>query len=278
MYRSRLKAGVTADRKEIGKAIELTVSEGGDQDEVDMLKGIIAFGDVETRQIMKSRVDVIGLEHELGYHQVIKVIKESGFSRLPVFDETFDKIVGILYVKDLLGLTKEGDQFVWQAHVRNNVLYVPETKKIDELLKDFQEKRTHMAIVVDEYGGSSGIVTLEDIMEEVVGDIRDEFDGDEEIDYEKINDKTYIFEGKTLLNDVIRVLQLDSDIFEEGRGTADSLAGLVLELESIIPRRNKVIQYRTLKMTVMKASKRSCLLYTSPSPRDQRGSRMPSSA
>ena len=256
VYRSRLKAGVTADRKEIGKAIELTVSEGGDQDEVDMLKGIIAFGDVETRQIMKSRVDVIGLEHELGYHQVIKVIKESGFSRLPVFDETFDKIVGILYVKDLLGLTKEGDQFVWQAHVRNNVLYVPETKKIDELLKDFQEKRTHMAIVVDEYGGSSGIVTLEDIMEEVVGDIRDEFDGDEEIDYEKINDKTYIFEGKTLLNDVIRVLQLDSDIFEEGRGTADSLAGLVLELESIIPRRNKVIQYRTLKMTVMKASKR----------------------
>ncbi len=256
VYRTRLKAGVTADRKEIGKAIELTVSEGGDQDEVDMLKGIIAFGDVETRQIMKSRVDVVGLEHELGYKDVIKVIKDSGFSRLPVFDETFDKIVGILYVKDLLGLTREGDKFVWQAHVRNNVLYVPETKKIDELLKDFQAKRTHMAIVVDEYGGSSGIVTLEDIMEEVVGDIRDEFDGDEEIDYEKINDKTYIFEGKTLLNDVVRILQLDSDIFEEGRGTADSLAGLILELESLIPRRNKVIQYRTLKLTIMKTSKR----------------------
>jgi len=159
-------------------------------------------------------------------------------------------------VKDLLGLTREGDKFVWQAHVRNNVLYVPETKKIDELLKDFQAKRTHMAIVVDEYGGSSGIVTLEDIMEEVVGDIRDEFDGDEEIDYEKINDKTYIFEGKTLLNDVVRILQLDSDIFEEGRGTADSLAGLILELESLIPRRNKVIQYRTLKLTIMKTSKR----------------------
>jgi len=221
-----------------------------------MLKGIIAFGDVETRQIMKSRVDVVGLEQSLGYSEVIKVIKESGFSRLPVFEETFDKIIGILYVKDLLGLTKEGDSFDWQAHVRNNVLYAPETKKIDELLKDFQSKRTHLAIVVDEYGGSSGIVTLEDIMEEVVGDIRDEFDAEEEVDYEKINDNTYIFEGKTLLNDVVRILGLDTDMFEEGRGSADSLAGLILELESIIPRRNKVIQYKSLKFTIAKATKR----------------------
>ena len=256
VYRSRLKAGQTADRREIGKAIELTVSGGGDQEEVDMLKGIIAFGDVETKQIMKSRVDVIGLDQELGFHDVIKMIKESGFSRLPVYEESFDKIIGILYVKDLLGLTREEDEFNWLAHVRPSVLYVPETKKIDELLKDFQSKRTHMAIVVDEYGGSSGIVTLEDIMEEVVGDIRDEFDMEDDIEYEKINDTTYVFEGKTLLNDVIRVLNLDSDIFEEGRGSADSLAGLILELESMIPRRNKVIQYKTLKLTVVKTSKR----------------------
>lgn len=256
VYRSRLKAGQTADRREIGKAIELTVSGGGDQEEVDMLKGIIAFGDVETKQIMKSRVDVIGLDQELGFHDVIKMIKESGFSRLPVYEESFDKIIGILYVKDLLGLTREEDEFNWLSHVRPNVLYVPESKKIDELLKDFQSKRTHMAIVVDEYGGSSGIVTLEDIMEEVVGDIRDEFDVEDDIEYEKINDTTYVFEGKTLLNDVIRVLNLDSDIFEEGRGSADSLAGLILELESMIPRRNKVIQYKTLKLTVVKTSKR----------------------
>jgi len=190
VYRRRLKSGNTADRKEIDKAIELTVSEGGDQEEVDMLKGIIAFGDVETKQIMKSRVDVIGLDQELGFKEVIDVIKSSGFSRL-----------------------------------------------------------------VDEYGGCAGIVTLEDVMEEVVGDIRDEFDADD-VDYERIDDRTYIFEGKTLLNDVGRVLALDTDIFEEGRGSADSLAGLILELESIIPRRNRVIQYKTLKFTIVKATKR----------------------
>lgn len=175
---------------------------------------------------------------------------------MPVFEESFDSIIGILYVKDLLGLTKEGDSFEWQTIVRDNVLYVPETKKIDELLKEFQSKRTHMAIVVDEYGGSAGIVTLEDIMEEVVGDIRDEFDTEEDIDYVKINEHTYIFEGKTLLNDVVRVLNLEDDIFEGGRGNADSLAGLILELENVIPKQNKMITYKNMNLTVTKVNKR----------------------
>lgn len=256
VYRQRLKSNSGTDRKEIDKAIELTVTDGADQEEVDILKGIIKFGDVETRQIMKSRVDVVGLDKEQGYKEVIQIIKDSGFSRLPVFEESFDTIIGILYVKDLLGLTKEGDSFEWQTIVRDNVLYVPETKKIDELLKEFQSKRTHMAIVVDEYGGSAGIVTLEDIMEEVVGDIRDEFDTDEDIDYVKINDHTYIFEGKTLLNDVVRVLSLENDVFEGGRGNADSLAGLILELENVIPKQNKMITYKDMNLTVTKVNKR----------------------
>lgn len=256
VYRQRLHSSNGTDRKEIDKAIELTVTDGADQEEVDILKGIIKFGDVETRQIMKSRVDVVGLDKEQGYKEVIQIIKDSGFSRLPVFEESFDSIIGILYVKDLLGLTKEEDSFKWQTIVRDNVLYVPETKKIDELLKEFQSKRTHMAIVVDEYGGSAGIVTLEDIMEEVVGDIRDEFDTDEDIDYVKINDHTYIFEGKTLLNDVVRVLNLENDVFEGGRGNADSLAGLILELENVIPKQNKMITYKNMNLTVNKVNKR----------------------
>ncbi len=255
-YRQRLTSNSSADRRELDKAIELTVTDRADREEVDILKGIIKFGDVETRQVMKSRVDVIGLEINQGFKEVIQLIKDSGFSRVPVFEESFDSILGILYVKDLLGLTQEEDAFKWQELIRTNVLYVPETKKIDELLKEFQSKRTHMAIVVDEYGGSAGIVTLEDIMEEVVGDIRDEFDSEEEVDYIKINDTAYIFEGKTLLNDVIRVLNLDSDIFEGGRGNADSLAGLILELESVIPKRDKVINYKSIKLTVSQVSKR----------------------
>jgi gliding motility-associated protein GldE len=250
IYRSRLKSRSGADKKDLDKAIELAVSPQAGQEEVDMLKGIINFGDVETRQIMKSRVDVFGIEVNQNFDDVITLIKDSGFSRLPVYEESFDTIMGILYVKDLLGWTQEGVDFVWQELIHKNVLYVPETKKIDELLKEFQSKRTHMAIVVDEYGGCSGIVTLEDIMEEIVGEIHDEFDSEEEIDFVQIDDKNFIFEGKTLLNDVVRILSLDSGFFDDGRGNADSLAGLVLELESMIPKRGKIISYKHLKLSV----------------------------
>ncbi len=256
VYRKRLLSNSSTDKKELDKAIELTVTNHEDREEVDILKGIIKFGDVETKQIMKSRVDVVGLEIQQGFKDVIQIIKQSGYSRLPVYEEDFDTVVGILYVKDLLGLTQEENDFNWQNLVRSNVLYIPETKKIDELLKEFQSKRTHMAIVVDEYGGSSGIVTLEDIMEEVVGDIRDEFDSQEEVDYVKIDDHNYIFEGKTLLNDVVRVLNLDGDTFDEGRGNADSLAGLILELEGVIPKRDNELHYKGLKLIPTQVSKR----------------------
>ena len=256
VYRRRLLSNSSADKKDLDKAIELTVTNHEDREEVDILKGIIKFGDVETKQVMKPRVDVVGLDASENFQEVIRIIKACGYSRLPVFEEDFDSIIGILYVKDLLGLTRENADFKWQELIRNNVLYVPETKKIDELLKEFQLKRTHMAIVVDEYGGSSGIVTLEDIMEEVVGDIRDEFDSKEDIDYVKIDDHNFIFEGKTLLNDVVRILNLDDDIFDDGRGVADSLAGLLLELEGMIPKRDMEIHYKNLRFIPTQVSKR----------------------
>ena len=256
VYRNRLKSKAGgADKKEIDRAIELTVSNQAEQEEVDILKGIIKFGDVETRQIMKSRVDIVGIDISESISEVINLIKESGFSRLPVYEENLDSITGILYVKDLLGHTRNQD-ISWQSLIQPNVLYVPETKKIDELLKEFQTKRTHMAIVVDEYGGCSGLVTLEDVMEEIVGDIRDEFDHEEDIEYEKIDENNYVFEGKTLLNDVIRVMNLESDVFEEGRGSSDSLAGLILELESLIPKRGKTLQYKHLKISILSATSR----------------------
>ncbi len=256
VYRRRLTTQSMTDKKELDKAIELTVSEDEHKEDVDILKGIIKFGDVITKQIMKSRVDVVALDKQQKFGEVLNTIKESGFSRIPVYEDDFDNIKGILYVKDLLGFTDKGDDFSWQDLVRNNVLYVPESKKIDELLKEFQSKRTHMAIVVDEYGGSSGLVTLEDIMEEVVGDIKDEFDTEEEVEYMKIDDHNFIFEGKTLLNDVARLAGIDSTVFDEGRGSADSLAGLILELEGKIPKRDKEITYKNLKFKIVSVNKK----------------------
>lgn len=256
VYRKRLQSSNNTDKRELDKAIELTVTEEQDREEVDILKGIIKFGDVTAKQIMKSRVDVIGLEISDDYPSVIKTIMDSGFSRLPVYEEDFDNVKGILYVKDLLGLTNEAKDYDWSKLIRESVLYVPESKKIDDLLKEFQLKRTHMAIVVDEYGGSSGIVTLEDIMEEVVGDIRDEFDSEEEVDYVKIDDKNFIFEGKTLLNDVVRIAGLDDDCFESSRGHADTLAGLILEIEGRIPKRDKEIIFHDMRLRIMAVNKR----------------------
>ena len=256
VYRQRLLSNSSTDKKELDKAIELTVTDHQDREEVDILKGIIKFGDVEAKQIMRSRVDVIAIDKSQGFKEVIALIKSSGYSRFPVYEEDLDNLTGILYVKDLIGLTKEDDNFNWNEFVRDNVLYVPETKKIDALLKEFQSKRTHMAIVVDEYGGSAGIVTLEDIMEEVVGEIRDEFDQDDNIDYVKLDDNNYIFEGKTMLNDIVRILNLENDFFDEGKGSADSIAGMILELEGIIPKKDKEISYRNISLIPKKVSKR----------------------
>ncbi len=190
-------ASTQTSKEDIDAAIDLTVNNDSEASvqEADILKGIVNFGDTSAKQIMRPRMDIVGLDDDFNFKEVMKVVKDSGYSRLPVFHEELDKIIGILYVKDLLAFTEAPETFDWKKLIRNEVLYVPESKKIDELLREFQSKRMHMAVVVDEYGGTAGIATLEDIMEEVVGDIKDEFDQEEEVDYIQIAPNHYIFEA-----------------------------------------------------------------------------------
>ena len=243
-------------KEELDKAIELTVSQEVESEgEADILRSILKFGDVAVKQIMKSRVDVIALEYQTEYKDVLKLIKEHGYSRIPVYKEDFDQIEGILYVKDLIGFINN-DKLKWQNYIRKDILYVPESKKIDELLRDFQSKRLHMAIVVDEFGGSAGIATLEDIMEEVIGDIKDEFDEVEEVEYERIDDDNFIFEGKTLLNDVARIIDEETTIFDDIKGSADSLAGMVLEIAGEIPEKEKEYMYDRFRFKIIAVNQR----------------------
>lgn len=258
---SRLgKAGSNSaltSKKDIDKAIELTVGDSQHaDDEADMLKSIVKFGDVSVKQIMLSRIDVKAVEKSTTFKDLLTVVKESGFSRLPVYTEDFDNLDGILYAKDLLGHTNEDDDFNWQVLIRDNVLYVPESKKIDDLLREFQSKRTHMAIVVDEYGGSSGIVTLEDIMEEIIGEIKDEFDEDIEVEFIKLEEGNFIFEGKTLLNDVCRIIGESTDIFDGVRGDADSLGGLIVETLGRIPKPDKEVVLGNVILKVVAVTRR----------------------
>ena len=183
----------------------------------DILKSIVKFSDVSAKQVMCSRVDVVAVDISTAYHKLLKKVKDSGYSRIPVYKEDFDNVVGILYVKDLLNHLNQPNDFVWQKMVRNEVLYAPESKRLNELLKEIQLRKTHMVIVVDEYGGSSGIITLEDILEEVIGEIKDEFD-DEEIDYVQIDNNNYIFDGKSLINDVARIVGIEIEHLDKSRG------------------------------------------------------------
>ena len=205
---------------------------------------------------MKSRVDVIAAEEKAGFNEVMSMIKENGYSRIPVYREDFDEVIGILYAKDLLGYSKEKNTFDWQQFIRSNVIYVPESKKIDDILKEFQKQRLHMAIVVDEFGGSAGIITLEDIVEEVIGEIKDEFDEEEEVDFVKINDSNYIFEGKTLLHDVARIINVDKEAFDKYKSDTDSLAGLMLSHFGHIPKKEKVITLGDYRFKIVAVSKR----------------------
>ncbi len=248
-----------ASREEIDQAIDLTVSrEQNAHQEIQMLKRIVKFSEVSVRQIMRPRPDIVALELHTPFKDVLKIVKDSGYSRLPVYEENLDHIVGILYAKDLIGHLKAPPHFRWQRLVRKqNLLFVPETKKINELLKEFQKRRIHLAIVVDEYGGTAGLVTLEDVMEEVIGEIRDEFDEEEEESfYEKIDEHTWEFEGRAMLHDVARVLQVDPDIFEKDRGEADSLAGLVLELLGYIPPVGKELRWKGYLLKIIAGDKR----------------------
>ncbi len=244
-------------RKDIDEAIELAVQgEQGGRQEINILKRIVKFGDVSVKQIMRSRVDVIAVDFRTSYRELLRIVKDSGYSRIPVYDNDFDNVTGILYVKDLIGNLNEADHFEWQELIRTDVMYIPEAKKIDDLLKEFQAQRMHMAIVVDEYGGSSGIVTLEDILEEIIGDIKDEFDDELEVEYQKIDNFNYIFEGKTLLNDVCRVIGVDTNTFDGVRGDADSLAGLVLEMTGQLPKAESFIEYNGFRFKMVAVSRR----------------------
>lgn len=249
-------ASITS-REDIDEAIELTVNQEQDgAQETGILKGIVKFGEVSVKQIMRPRVDVVTIDFQTTYRQLLKTIRKTGYSRMPVYENDFDNIVGVLYIKDLMGHIHETADFEWQKLIRHNVLYVPESKKINDLLKQIQRERTHIAIVVDEYGGSAGIVTLEDIMEEVIGDIKDEFDDKPEVVYRKIDDNNFLFEGKTLLQDVCRIAEIDTSVFDTVRGESDSIAGLILELKGIIPKIETEIKYRDYTFKVVAVNKR----------------------
>jgi len=248
--------GVDISISDLSDAIEITSNETTPEDEKKILKGIVKFGDIEVSEIMKSRVDVIAAELNESFEEIMEKILKSGFSRIPVYEESFDKIKGILYVKDLLPYLDEKEDFKWNNLIRD-AFFVPENKKISDLLKEFQEKKIHMAIIVDEYGGTSGLVTLEDIIEEIVGDITDEFDShDEEVDYTRIDDHNFVFEGKTTINDFCKIIGIEDDIFDEVKGDSDSLAGLILELEGKIPEMNARISFQNFDFTIKKKDDR----------------------
>ena len=246
------KKGHDISKSELDDAIELTTGDEASEEEKNMLKGIVKFADMETSEVMKARVDMVAIDQNDSFSQVMNNVIKSGYSRLPVFIESLDQVKGILYVKDLLPYLNEPKSFDWKQKIRP-AFFVPENKKINELLQEFREKKIHLAIVVDEYGGTAGIVTLEDILEEIVGEINDEFDDlHTDIDYEKINDHTYIFEAKTSLIDFCKVLKIDADLFDEIEGDFDSLAGLFLEISGNIPKKGSIVSYSTFKFEILK--------------------------
>lgn len=232
---------------ELSQALELT-SKTELKEDTEILKGIVKFGNKSVVEIMRSRVDVVSIDIETSYDKVLSVITETGFSRIPVFAESFDDIRGILYIKDLLPHVNKGASFRWQNIIRPP-FYVPETKKIDDLLEEFQKNKVHMALVVDEYGGTSGIVTLEDVLEEIVGEITDEFDEEEKF-FTKLGENKYLFDGKTLLNDFYKVIGVEEDLFDDVKGEADTLAGLILELKGEIPAKNDTIICKNYVFTI----------------------------
>jgi gliding motility-associated protein GldE len=237
---------------DLSDALELASDDINEDEKI--LKGIVNFGNINVSEIMCPRIDVTSIDIKLGFNKVKSIIIESGFSRIPVYSGTFDSVKGILFAKDVLPYTNNPDSFKWQSLMRPPH-FVPETKKINELLKEFQIKKIHMAVVIDEYGGTSGIITLEDVLEEIVGEITDESDEDETL-FRRIDEKTYIFEGKILLNDFFKIIELEDDPFEDVRGESETLAGLILELTGEIPQKGQVITYRNFVFRIESADKR----------------------
>lgn len=238
---------------ELGQALELT-DKDDIKDEKSMLQGIIRFGDETVKEIMTSRKDVVDIDIKSPFSKVISSIVDNNYSRIPVYQDNTDNIRGVLYIKDLLPHLTKASNFRWQSLIRPPY-FVPETKKIDDLLREFQDNKVHIAIVVDEFGGTSGIVTLEDILEEIVGEINDEYDEEEKF-YSKLNYNTFVFEGKTLLSDFCKILNVDDEEFEEVEGDADSLAGLLLEIKGDFPSMHEKIDYKNYTFEVMQIEER----------------------
>jgi putative hemolysin len=231
---------------QLEEAIKSTVPE---EDEQRILAGIYKFGHITVKQIMRTRLDVHGVEYNVPFDRLKKRVEELHYSRLPVYKASLDNIVGIVYTKDLLPFLNEADNFDWHPVLRPPY-FVHEHKFIEDLLKEFQKRRVHFAVVVDEFGGTSGIVTLEDILEEVIGDIRDEFD-EEESSNRKVDEATYVFEGRTMIHDACKVMNLPADTFDKVKGESDSLAGLILELEGDIPKENSIVTIGDFEFTIM---------------------------
>lgn len=237
---------------ELSNALDLTKE--GITEEKKILKGIVKFGNIDVKEIMTSRVDVLGVDIKLRIKPLIEMIVDSGYSRIPVYRQDLDNISGILYIKDLLPHLGKSGSFNWQSLIRPPY-YVPESKKIRELLKEFQTNKIHMAVVVDEYGGTSGIITLEDILEEIVGEITDESD-DDQVYFVKVDEDNYLFEAKILLHDFCKILNVDEDVFSDIKGEAETLAGLVLEIKNELPKKNEVIPCKNYLFTIKSVDQR----------------------
>ena len=248
----RQKSNLSVDH--LSQALELASEGDTTKEEQKILEGIVSFGNTDTKQVMRPRIDIFALNENMKFPEVLEEIKKNGYSRIPVFSENMDNVLGVLYVKDLLPYL-DRKSFNWMTLIREPY-FVPENKKLDDLLLEFQEKKNHLAVVVDEYGGTSGIVTLEDIIEEIVGDISDEFD-DEDLIYSKLDDFTYVFDGKTTLKDFYRVVKIDDEaVFEEQKGESETIAGFVLEISGSFPKRGEKVQFQNFEFVVESSDKK----------------------
>ncbi|MCX6234937.1 MAG: gliding motility-associated protein GldE [Bacteroidetes bacterium] len=250
------KRGHDISRDDLSEAINITSSEATPEEEKRILKSIVRFGDMQVSEVMKPRMDITAVDAKTTFPELLHIIIRSGYSRIPVYEDAIDNILGILYVKDLIPHLDKQEHYQWFSLLRP-AFFIPENKKIDTLLQEFRDKKIHMAVVVDEYGGTSGLVTLEDIIEEIVGEISDEFDEESDvISYTKLDDHNYIFEGKTSINDFCKILDINDDIFDEVKGESDTLAGLILELMGKIPEKSDNIFFRNFVFRIESADRR----------------------
>ncbi len=252
--KSQKKEFLESSQEDLNKAIDLTLSKETSKNEKNILEGIVNFGSIKVKEIMISRVDITAIEKHDSFNKISKLINTSGFSRIPVYKETIDNIEGVLYVKDLIPYLNEKN-FNWKIKIRP-AFFIPENKKIDVLFKDFQEKRVHLAVVIDEYGGVSGIITLEDVLEEIIGDIKDEFDNEASFVYKKLDPHTFLFEGKTSLNDFCKLSSSNKSNFEKIKGESESLGGLLLEINNKIPSKGDKINFDNFVFTIMSVDKK----------------------